>query len=188
MYCVADDEILRQVRRFKGKIRVQGLDNAGKPFLEEIAGAKLDKNYIVNTKLQIALPQDELLRAQVAETLQHLGVSQLTVFDKYLDIQDPHGEYERRLAEETDREPAIKALKMAAVAMQQDHPEIAMYLLQAYAMPIMQAGNAAKGANPPPEVQPPEGRGQLAQHNEFQAPPQNIPAEERAAVAGQVLG
>jgi hypothetical protein len=77
---------------------------------------------------------------------------------------------------------------MAAVAMQQDHPEIAMYLLQAYAMPIMQAGNAAKGANPPPEAQPPESRGQLAQHNEFQTLPQNVPAEAKAAVAGQVLG
>jgi hypothetical protein len=188
MYWVADDEILRQVRKLKGKFRVQGLDNAGKAFLEEIAGAKLDKNYIVNTKLQIALPQDELLRAQVAETLQRLGVSQLTVFDKYLDIQDPHGEYERRLAEEADREPVVKTLKMAAVAMQQGHPEIAAYLLQTYAMPALQAGNAAKGANPPPEAQPPESRGQLEQHNEFQAPPQNIPIEVRAGVAGQVLG
>jgi len=188
MYWVADDEILRQVRRLKGKFRVQGLDNAGKPFLEEIAGAKLDKNYIVNTKLQIALPQDELLRAQVAETLQRLGVSQLTVFDKYLDLQDPHGEYQRRMAEDTDREPAVKALNMAMVALKQGKPEIAAYLLQAYAMPILQSGNAAKGAAPPPEAQPPESRGQLEQHNEFQTPPQNVTAEERAAVAGQVLG
>ena len=131
---------------------------------------------------------DEFLRAQVAETLQRLGVSQLTVFDKYLDLQDPHGEYQRRMAEDTDREPAVKALNMAMVALKQGKPEIAAYLLQAYAMPILQSGNAAKGAAPPPEAQPPESRGQLEQHNEFQTPPQNVPAEERAAVAGQVLG
>jgi len=187
MYWLTDDEILRQARRLKGKFRVQGIDNAGKPFLEEIAGAKLDKNYIVHTTLKIALPQDELLRAQVAEIMQRLGVSQLTVFDKYLELQDPHGEYQRRMAEDTDREPAVKALNMAMVAVKQGKPEVAVYLLQAYAMPMLQAANAAKGANPPPEVQPPESRGQLGQHEEFQTPPQNVPAEEKAAVAGQVL-
>jgi hypothetical protein len=187
MFWVSDDEILRQCRRLKGKFRVQGSDNAGKPFLDEIEAAKLDKNYIVDTTMKIALPQDDLMRGQLAQLYDSVGVPKLTIYDQVLELQDPHGEYLRRQKEDMDKDPVLKALAMATAAMAAGQPEKAKYLLIAYAQPLLQANQQGAPGNPPPEVQPPESRGQLAQHEEFQTPPQNIPGEERLAAAGEAV-
>lgn len=187
MYWLMDDEILRQVRRLRGKITVRGTDNRGKSFIEDIKGAALDKSYVLKTKNKLALPQDELLRAQVAEILSRMGVSQLTLYDEYLEIQDPHGEYERKLKEDLDRDPVLKALKMAQVAARGEMPEVAKYILETYVRPAM-GGTPAGPPVPGPEIQPPESRGQLEQHEQFQAPPQNLPAEVAQGAMGAVLG
>jgi len=185
-YWLSDDEILRQARRLKGKFHVQGLDNAGKAFMEDIRSAKLDKNYIVRTSGKIALPQDDLMRAQVAQTLDTMGVSKLTLFDQYLELQDPMGEYKRRMSEDADRDPVIKAMKMAQAAYAQGQPTVAQWLLTAYVQPAMQ--QVAGPSQPSPEMQPPESRGETQQHEEFQTPPQNVSAEAKSQAMGTVLG
>lgn len=187
MYWLADDEILRQARKLKGKFKVKGTDNAGKPFLEDIAGAKLDKNYIVQTSVKLALPQDELMRAQIAQLLGDLGVSKLTIFDQILELQDPHGEYERGLNEQADQDPVIKAMNMAKALAQAKKPQLANWVLTAYVQPALNAmQQGPKPATPSPEIQPPESRGQLEQHEEFQTPPQNV-SENAMAAMGAVL-
>ena len=154
--------------------------------MEDIRSAKLDKNYIVRTSGKIALPQDDLMRAQVAQTLDTMGVSKLTLFDQYLELQDPMGEYKRRMSEDADRDPVIKAMKMAQAAYAQGQPTVAQWLLTAYVQPAMQ--QVAGPSQPSPEMQPPESRGETQQHEEFQTPPQNVSAEAKSQAMGTVLG
>ena len=188
MYWLSDDDILRQARRIKGRFRVSGTDNAGKPFLEDIRAAKLDKNYIIQTSSKLALPQDELLQAQVAQLLDSIGVSKLTIFDEKLGIQDPHGEYQRRLNEDSDRDPVIKGINMAAALVKAGKPELAKYILQAYVAPAMGAMGSPAGTNTPaPQLQPPEARGQ-GPEEPGATPPQNVSAETQMQTMGTVLG
>ena len=188
MYWLADDDILRQVRKIKAKFRVSGTDNAGKPFLEDIKGAKLDKDYIIQTSAKLALPQDELLQAQVAQLLDSIGVSKLTIFDEKLGIQDPHGEYQRRLNEDADRDPIVKGLNMATALLRAGKPETAKIILQAYVMgPLGAMGSPAGTNTPAPQLQPPEARGQGSEEPGA-TPPQNVSAETQMQTMGAVLG
>jgi hypothetical protein len=211
-YRVATDEFIQQfIRSRKRKVTLSGVDRRDRPFSDEFSAAKLKTKYHLEPELRIDLPITQQQEANIAAMWQKLGVPLEIIYDQLIHLQDPSAAYERKLAEDSDQEPAVKDMKrvfiLTNMATEEPDPERKQLIttmrdffaarVQTVTGPA-QGAPAGPGGGMPPEVLSPEMGGQMQQHLQaFTRGPQQTPGvgapgrqtvEQRLAGIGMVRG
>ena len=175
--------ILKGIEREELVMDYSGVDGMGNPFrLPDFSYVEIDGDYTVNCMRKLSLPEDDLMRAQVASSLTQGAnpvVSMQYAREKILLVQDPLKERNRVIAELPLRMPEV----VMAMAFQElvNNNEVMAAQALGQAMGIAQAPAGPGGPGGPPGGPPgaagpmgaPPGAGMMGSPG-MQAPGQNL--------------
>lgn len=127
----------------------------GKDFAQQVIGAEI-ADFLVRARIRPKFPNDEVRKHAMAAQAS-AWLSGRTIMERYLDVEQPDEERERRLIDEALNHPLMKLYGMASVFQKRvdetkGKDKLAVMMLQAIQGEVSRSMNAGPGAPAQPQA------------------------------------